>query len=475
VLITIDALRTDRLGCYGADDGLTPNLDAFAREAIVFEEAFAAAPWTADSFAAIFAGRYPRELGMAPAAPDPPRPTPMRDYRLRGVGHAPALLAEILAEAGYETAAEIANPYLDRRLGWCRGFDYFRNEQSAPPEPPWRRPSPTRALLGWRHASLAGWFARRPYVRPTRETVLPRGAPGREGGRWLTAAATRWLRERASRAPKFLWVHYMDPHEPYLPPGIPAAVRASLPPLRGVPLRCTGSWMDEGKPEPQLSEAVRAAVRTLYDYEVRYADRSAGALLDYLREAGLYEPALIVITADHGEELWDHGHLGHGHALHDEILRVPLMVKLPDASSPRRVKRQVRLIDLAPTVLDVGGVRYHGPMRGRSLMAALSASDAERPLFAEGLLYGDEQKCLRTERYKVIYHAATGRTEVYDVGRDPMERRDLGGDGKVAPRERQMLKTWITQEARGGGARPGEVQLTPDMRERLRSLGYTAD
>jgi arylsulfatase A-like enzyme len=212
----------------------------------------------------------------------------------------------------------------------------------------------------------------------------------------------------------------------------------------------------------------------MYGYEVRYADRCVGRLLDHLRRAGLYERALIIVTGDHGEELWDHGKLGHGHALYDEILHVPLLVKLPGLPRGQRVQLQVRLLDVMPTVLQVAGVRYRGPLRGRSLLKALEPDDEERPLLAEGVLYGGEQKCVRTARYKVIAHGGTRRVEVYDLKADPAEKRDLGANQRIAAAERALLIDWMTAPTRRGGNPAADLRMTPQMLEGLRSLGYVA-
>jgi arylsulfatase A-like enzyme len=472
ILITIDALRADRLGCYGSRGGLTPNLDAFARDAIVFEHAFASAPWTANSFAAIFTGRYPYESAMAPPAPAVPRPTPVRWFGLRGVHLSPPLLQEVLHEAGYTTATELANPALDRCAAWDKGFEYYRNEYAAMPESRsfW---APRRwALLGWHYTTLTGWFVMRPDIGRTHRRIFSRSKPPCAEGASVTAAALQWLADHAQESPFFLWVHYIDPHYPYRAPDLPQRVLASLPQEQRQDLLSPRARTEGGGPRPETPEPLRAASRTLYGYEVRYADRRAGELLAYLRRAGIYKRALIIISADHGEELWDHNGVGHGHTLYDELLRVPLLVKLPGRSPRARVKRQVRLLDLMPTILEVTGVPYRGPLRGRSLLAALRSDDRERPLFAEGLLHGDEQKCLRTERYKVIYHAATGRSEVYDLRADPREQRDLGGNQTVAARERALLKAWMATAAGTRVRVSPKPKVTAEMRERLRALGY---
>ena len=497
IVITIDTLRADRLGCYGSQAGLTPNLDRFARDAIVFENAFAQSPWTANSFATMFTGRYLRDIESVPADWTKRLPTPSMTFSAQDAGGAPLLLPEIMREAGYATAAEITNPYLDQKLGWDRGFDYFRNEHSVPPERIWLRPTPPQALLGWRHASLTGWFARRSYVRPANKRIYGHTVHGREQGDRLTAAATQWLSEHGSRAPFFLWVHYMDPHEPYLAPDLPAEMEAKLDPgskeylrrARGgmvcnpspvqapaarTPPLSTGAWIDRGEPRPTTSESVRAATRMMYGYEVRYADRCVGRLLDRLRRAGLYERALIIVTADHGEELWDHGKLGHGHALYDEILQVPLLLKLPGLARGQRVQRQVRLLDVMPTVLEVAGVSYRGPLRGRSLLKALEPDDEDRPLFAEGVIYGEEQKCVRTARYKVIAHGATRRFEVYDLRADPAEKRDLGANQRIAAAERALLTDWMTAPTRRASGPAADPPMTPQVLDALRSLGYVA-
>jgi hypothetical protein len=229
ILITIDTLRADRLGCYGSRAALTPNLDQLARGAIVFEHAFACAPWTANSLACMLTGRGVREIGLAPGVSASQRPTPPVDYLDLGVKRVPPMLPGMLRAAGYTTAAAITNPFLDARFGWGQGFDCFRNEQAAPPEQHWLKPILPLPLLGWRCASLIGWYLSRPYTRPANMRIYAEGMSPNARAQRLTRDAMQWLGNHMSdRAPFFLWVHYIDPHEPYASPHPPRGALETL-------------------------------------------------------------------------------------------------------------------------------------------------------------------------------------------------------------------------------------------------------
>jgi arylsulfatase A-like enzyme len=283
----------------------------------------------------------------------------------------------------------------------------------------------------------------------------------------------------------------MDTHVPYRarphvaqpPSAVDMAARKPLSPtaefFKGLVWRQT-----------RLTEPQKRYNAALYDDNVRYADEWIGRLCDRLRKLNLYQNTLIIITADHGEEFWDHGGYEHGRSLYDEVLRVPLLIKFPRAwRAGERCPSLAGLIDLLPTVMDV--VRQpvpRGPsassgqaVRGESLVRLVRRAGARpdrRELFAEFTLYGEELKGLRTARYKVIFQPATTRLEVYDLRADPEERRNLAGDARVAAVQRRRLLEFARASerrtalwARAGGK---EAPLDERTRESLRSIGYMA-
>jgi len=429
VLIGIDALRADHLGAYGSTDGLTPNLDAFARDATVYEAAYAPSSWTMPSFAALFSGRTASESAVMRGVDEHPY-----GYFDRAALRSDAsLLTERLWSEGYRTAAELTNPFLAAERGWSRCVDFFRNEDGA-----------------------------------SRDSLV---ASGGAQGEKVSAHARAWVRLN-HREPFLFWVHYLDPHTPYDSPETPDEVWDRYP----ADWETTRSaWYDEMQNvSPEERSRFQKMCRECYAEEVRYADQCVGELLAELKCKGVYDRSLIVILADHGEELFDHGEFEHGHSMHEEVLRVPLLVKWPRGTSADPVVRQtVSLIELAGTFLDVAGLQNRDGFSGGSLPTADGEPGAV--VFSEGVLHGEDQVALTTDEYKVIYHPEVGEFEVYDRRTDRGELRDIAGTGAVNDlRDRLRM---LTEEARENRLRQGKNRPTSDLlsdgaRQRLHSLGY---
>ncbi len=436
VLIGIDALRADHLGAYGSQAGLTPNLDAFAREATVYQAAYSASSWTLPSYGAFFCCERP-----SACVDMPPGGVPDREYAERARLFANvSTLPEHLRMAGYRTAAELTNPFLGESRGWKRGFDYFRNEDG---------PNPDDLLTS----------------KTARADVV-------------TENAKAWLKLNRCE-PFFLWVHYLDPHTPYDAPDTPAALRETYPRR----WKTSRSYWDENMRDgtPHVRQQYAQYCRAMYAEEVRYVDRWVGELLSELRRDGTYDRSIIVITADHGEELFDHGQFEHGHSMHEEVLRVPLMVKWPKSfQADRTVSQTVALTDVAITLLELAGRRPIGDGRARPL--ARRGGIPGGAVYSEGTLHGASQTALTTDEYKVIYRPPVGgrvaEFEVYDRRLDRLEQHDLApSDAAAGLRER--LKALAEQaaaasERQGTHSRPSVV-ISDRERRRLESLGYLSD
>jgi arylsulfatase A-like enzyme len=429
IVITIDALRADHVGAYGSTDGLTPNIDAFAREATRYDRAYVSSPWTLTSFGAMFTGRPPSRCGLR-------RPEKQALSWYMGAASLPRdvpLVWGRLRRAGYVTAAEITNPFLASKRGWSRGFDDFRNEDDAS--------SSNKAQTVTDHALV-------------------------------------WLRLNR-KAPFFFWVHYLDPHEPYRSPDTPQELQDQYP--RGW-LAEQGFWRAQVRGEiPAVRERYQGFCRAMYAAEVRYADKWVGELLGAVKGAGLWDDSLVVISADHGEELFDRGGFGHGHSLYAELLRVPLLVKWPAGTeADDRISGLVGLIDLEPTLLQVAGIASPEGSEGSAWPRRESAGRAE--VYSEGVLYGREHTALTTRGYKVIYRPYAEKPEqeyeVYDLAQDPGELNDLSNT-EAAEALRRRLKT-LTAEA-DAAVREFEaegkprVRLDEKTRRSLESLGYVGE
>lgn len=385
LLVTIDTLRADRLGCYGYSKAATPVLDALAGRGVRFTTAIAHTPLTAPSHASILTGALPFSHGV-------------RDNGSFVLPATATTLAEVFHAAGYRTAGFISGFPLDRRFGFARGFQLYDDRLA--------RGSDAR-----------------------RASYVERGAAQ------TTRAAADWI--RAAGSPWFAWVHYFDPHAPYEPP-------------------------------PEL--AARFA-SSLYDGEVAAVDRELGRVLAAVQ--GAPAGTVVLVTADHGESLGEHGEATHGVFVYDSTLRVPWILAGPQIPSGRVSAVVARGIDVAPTLLDYAGVRVPRGVLGRSLRPAAEGREmTDAPAYAESLfcrlsLGWAELRAWRTARFKLI---DAPRPELYDLTSDPGETRDLSqersDDGRTL---RAQLELALEAPTTAAAAAPDA-----EARERLRALGYLA-
>ncbi len=387
LLITVDSLRADHLGVYGNPAGLTPALDELSRDGIVFEQAFASAPWTRASVASIFTATPPSAHGVysgRSALPDEV-----------------TTLAEVLSERTYVTAGLPNQIDVARSFNFQQGFDYFDYQAPAALAGATESASRLRLYQLLHRQRLRRSLARvEDHYQPA-ETVLA------EVRRLITVNRDRrW----------FVWVHLMEPHTPYFS-------------HQGGGVRI--------EPVQRLAQT-----RARYAGEIRWLDQQLGETLSWLRAEGLMDSTAIVFTADHGEEFEDHGGQGHGRTLYDEQLRVPLILRLPHGQDGGvRVPWQVRQIDLAPTIAGLVGSQSPEGWLGVSLLDAEftawlarpgGARISGRPLIAETHQRGTRMTAIRTGGWKYIRSTAEGPRghggeELYHVATDPGERVDLAG------------------------------------------------
>ena len=360
LLVTIDALRADHLGCYGYRRPTTPALDRLAAEGIRFANAFSNAPMTVPSLPQLFTGRYFPQPG------------------------APTLLSSLYASGMPATMAIVRNAYLHAflTLNARDSFDRLILLDA------WRAPHISRAALDW---------------------IDRRGA-----GPWA------------------LYLHYLDTHTPYTVPGA-AATRFVDPAHRGT----VGATFTDIEParEGRLGAADRQRVVDLYDGTIRWVDDHVGAVLDGLRERGLLERTMVVVTADHGEELFERGGFFHGQSLYDELLRVPLLVRLPNgAHAGRVVEPQVGLVDLVPSVADVLGLPLFPGIDGVSWMPLVRGEPAPvRPVFARAANPERPWRFgVRLPTHKLILTVDPPEEQLFDLATDPGERTNRIADPSQA-------------------------------------------
>ena len=360
VVYLVDTLRADHTGVYGYPRKTTPELDAFARDAVVFDAAVAHASWTKPSVASVLTSQLParhRAVQLRDAL-DPAYPT----------------IGKRLAERGWSTGASIANSVIyGEESAFDPGFDVF--------------------------AGLHGEGDQRSKL---------------VGADVVVDSALAFLKSRRG-LPTFLYVHTMDPHVPYAPPE-PFDRMFEPHPAEGHPAQ---------DPRTDYKEPLdRERMIAQYDGDVAFGDREFGRFVRELKQDGLYDGALVVFLADHGEEFLDHGLWLHGRSLFDELIRVPLVVKFPGSEwKGRRVAEQVQLVDVLPTVLESAKLPLPSDLAGRPLQVALRGGGKPRPALAEISHRGFVAHGVRTEADKFIRRFSPADDELYfDLARDPGEK-----------------------------------------------------
>jgi arylsulfatase A-like enzyme len=462
LLLTVDCLRADRLGYAGYPRSLSPNIDRLVEASCVFTQAYATGPRTAESFPAILTSAYSLSFGGRFRLPE-----------------GAVRLAQVLQRAGYATGAFHSNPFLSVDLGYAQGFDRFWDSLDK---------TPLTSKLGARAMGLLDYDSR--LYKFLRRLV--RGFEAHTGTAYyaraekVSAMAAEWLESQP--APFFLWIHYMDMHYPFSPPS------DHLHKLRpqGINAGQQADLMVRALEHPRSLDAQETQmVIDLYDAGLSYVDANVGRLLDTLEDLGFLENTLVILTGDHGEEFLEHGDFGHGALIHsldgsrsriklyDELLHVPLVLRLPDLdTSGQFLSPLVSLIDLPPTVVDLVGLEPPAVWQGLSLGPVLRGEVTSlRPGVFSGYAVRDGEShwpvvSYRTPEWKYIHDGAFGHHEVYDLVADPGEQDNLFAADVPALSSLQLavrdhLKA-IDLEAAPGS----EIQLDPEMVERMRALGY---
>lgn len=391
ILISIDTLRADHLGCYGQSRNLTPNIDAFAQQAVRFTSATSPVPLTLPAHTSMMTGVLPPCHGIHNNI----------HYR---VPDGSVTLAERLQQYGYETAAMIGAYVLDEKFGLAQGFDTYDDTMD----------ESLKIMTGY--------------------------AERRAGD--VNRSVFNWLDHRASK-PFFLFAHYYDPHYPYRPPAPYDSLHAT----------------------------------SLYAGEVAYTDHQVGTLLSKLKEMKLFDSSLIVITADHGEGLGEHGENYHGFFVYRSTTHVPLLIKLPHQQKGRVIRDQASLIDLVPTLLALAGFDTPAELPGRDWSAFLSSdtpSSSDRLVFTESMLgtqFGINSLLgLESRRWKFIQ---TTRPELYDLISDPGELINLATQKPDHVKGFQEELSAILEANRCEQDADSHQTLDPESIAKLRALGYT--
>jgi arylsulfatase A-like enzyme len=445
LLVSVDTLRADHVGSYGHRLDTTPNLDRLAASGVRFEDATVQSPKTWPSMASMLTSTYPATNGI-------------RIHPRRPLPSASLTLAETLREAGYRTGAVVANVNLGREFAFDQGFDLFVESWAEALE---------------RHGGDA------------RLVKVVGGVKRFTNATLVTDQGIALLEELASDRPFFLWLHYMDPHGPYLPPREYGSLFADAYPREPVEPGRIPAFQRQRSPRTGELVLDTGFYRAQYDREIRYFDDELGRLLEAVERLGLHRSTLIALTADHGESLGEHDHyFRHGPVPYQTNAHVPLVLRLPGRlPAGRVVEAPVALLDLMPTILELAGVGVPPPVRGTSLLPRIDDGDAEvRLVFMESGSFEPWQLSVRRGPWKLVHVRAPrdrerlrgGEFLLFDVARDPGETHNLAARRPEIKRELQAaLEEWLrtTPEYRGGEQTPLE-SLDPDTREMLEALGY---
>jgi len=397
-LLTIDALRKDALGCYGNQSGLTPFIDSIQNNCLRFTRGQSTGPYTQASFPGILTSSYYLDYGQP-----------------KGLSPRRTLISEPLKQAGIVTAAFHSNPYLCDYLGWNRGWDVF-------------------------YDSMEEEVSEQiPYIK----------------GDVINSKVASWLtshRQRDNR-PFFLWLHYMDIHEPYLPerkyvdlvdPSINLTQDEMFRLFSEVLLKRDVS--DEGK--------VRL-LRKLYDAHVREVDDYVKQFFNTLEKLGLLQDTAVIITSDHGDEFGEHGGLSHDDKMYSELLDTPLIIYDPSKDGGEVCQKLASNIDIPPTIVHLFGLKPVENFQGCYLLPL--ADYPEKGCFGEAIDQrsqrgGDIEKdsyFYREQDIKLIYRANLDQWEMYNLKEDPAELSNIvdrsSEAGELKEKLKPRVRRWLTK------------------------------
>lgn len=456
ILVVIDTARADHFGSYGYGRDTTPHFDAFAREAILFENAYATSCWTVPTHASLF-------TGLLPISHQATQTT----QRLDGKFHT---LAELVAARGYQTIAFSNNPWVSRRTNLVQGFEEVRQM--------WRR-SPRTFGLGDPH--------------PTNRAI------------------DQWMASLDSKRPFFLFVNFMEPHWPYRAPKrlqdrfVPAGTSEEDRERAGF------GMIDWYVNREGISDALLPVRESLYDAELAYADEALGELIALLKSRGQWEGSVIAVTSDHGENLGEMQHQGHSFTLYDSTIRIPMALRRPGLEGLKgrdygaRRTEPVQLTDLFTTFAAASGAlddlrrlsrddpnvnRVTGSdllarstPQGRPVVAEYAYPAQFLPYFPEEALRSNarlgsfkrEIRSLQIGGEKLIW-SSDGRHELYDVGRSqgPREFADVSRQSpdRVAAMLQQLDQILDSLRPATKASQPPPLEIDESREQSLRALGY---
>ncbi|MHC4069283.1 MAG: sulfatase [Planctomycetota bacterium] len=420
ILISVDTLRPDFLGCYGYAKDVSPNVDSFAAECVLFENCLAQAPSTAASCASFLSGFLPHETKVRNNGPPVPPGVPM--------------IAEILKQDSYKTYGVVGNWILRKRIGFAQGFDLYSDKMD-----------------------------QRELVRKDHPEKIAENT---------TNDAIAFLKQH-KQGNFFMWIHYQDPHGPYTPK---SPYDKMFPIKDKKPLNLKFNSTNDGLKGIPLYQQIAEYTDyyyylSQYDGEIRYFDEHFGRLIRTLKELGMYEDSLMMFTSDHGESIGEHNYFFvHGHNLDHCLLHVPLLIRYRGLAPGKR-NEFVQLLDIVPTILEQAGIKKTNQYRGRNLLVKHSDPPI---IFSEVQPSGTtfSGASVSVNGLKLLTYGE--QPLLFDTNKDPAEKNNLATDVanriKIANMSQKLVQ--MMQQDLLGVKAARTYHLTPEEIQKLRSLGY---
>ncbi len=465
ILIILDTLRSDHMSCYGYPKKTTPNIDAFASEAVQYTHAYPTASWTLPSIASVLTGLYPcghgahrvKEGGIGKGV-----------IPIRGLSDDHTTLAEILKKEGYSTAGIISCTFLTKSYGLHQGFDYYDDYIPS-----------IESFMSY--CSVLSFFN---IFLPVDDFLSSTGHNIHKTAQQVNDSTVSWLNQSDQKKPFFLMAHYFDVHHPFFPEKIG---------MRSVPTSIKNRYAHYSNYvdlEKQIINSVLSGKRKLlsderdflinnYDREIVLLDQKIGELFSFLKENKLYDESLIVILSDHGESFGEHNLMLHGLSLYEDNLRVPLIIKYPLSDQKKgTVDYPVSLAGLAPTLLSYTSIPTPDFMQG-SLFSEPQNQKIFSMLYYSGsalwalpeLLQGD-QSSLLDQNHKLMQFG-NGQKQLHDLIKDPEETNNMiSKEGSISEKLLADMTDYIKKFT--GRKTTEKINQTIDKEaiQNLRNLGY---
>lgn len=438
LLVTVDSLRADHLGCYGYDRPVSPNIDALASGGHLFRNAFSHAGATRTSFPAILSSVHPMYYGP---------PFSLSEER--------TLAAEPLQNDGFSTVGFNSNPYLAAEFGYDRGFDTLSDWENKKSLTAKFRQFVKNRLP---HDSALYKSIKRIFAATERTTGIEVGSLYRPADD-LTETAIKWIENHPDDG-NFVWIHYMDVHHPYAPPAKHQRALGQGVTSDRQAMKLRRKFLEA--PEEATDEEWKK-LKDLYDAEIRFTDHEIGRLLERAQEQ--WDDIQVYFTADHGEEFGEHGAFGHEGTFYDELIHVPLILSGGDTGSYDEI---VGLVDIAPTILDYADVSIPDNYMGYSLRSLVEDGDWPRDAVVSRV---DDKVYYRDSDWKYIEYG--DQMKLYDLRTDPRETNNcLEDHPEIVQDIRAALAEHPIDATATDTSADADADISDEMQDRLRALGY---